>query len=175
MSKASPPLTHWLCPCNTSQQRSSLHHCTCTLLIHVQLNLPASTLLTSAVLLPSQSEYHLLLLPRGCYPGKSRSYSGLFMPLGWWPTRSCFLNSPQTRILFYSSPSGVFILLLAFTFLRTLSSRDYFKAVTGIHDQFFTHGEQVQHHACLVSLPSACVRKLFPASWEAWIACSLPR
>lgn len=36
----------------------------------------------------------------------------------------------------------------------------YFKAATEIPDQFFPHEQQVQHHAYLVSMPSACVRLL---------------
>lgn len=92
---------------NASQHNVSLHHCMCTLLICVQFNLPVSTLLSSAMLLPSQSVSHLLLLLWECYPRRSTSCSGLLMQLGQPPTKSCFLNPPQTRILFYSSPSRV--------------------------------------------------------------------
>lgn len=92
----------------------------------------ASILLSSAVLLPSQSVYHFL--PGGCYPGRTVSYSGLLMTLGKPPTRSCFQNPPRTSILFCSSPSRVSILLLAFfTFTKTLNSY-YFKAVTETPD-----------------------------------------
>lgn len=97
MPKVSPPLTCWLCPCTSVQGQPSL--------CWFMSSSTASTLLSSAVLLPSQSVYRFL--PWGCYPGRSVSNSGLFMTLGKPPTTSCFQNSPRTSILFFSSPSRV--------------------------------------------------------------------
>lgn len=153
MPEVSPPLTCYVLV-NVSQYKVSLHHCTCTLLIHVQFNFSASTHLSSAMLLPSQSVPHpsafamsmlfwkinKLLCPNGI---RSQISHKILLPK----------SPPQTRILFYSSPSRVSVLLLAFfIFLRTLNS-----TISRLPLKFLTCSSLVKSRPSTMLAWSACL------------------